>query len=57
MNTAIVTILALAWLPQSGVTNHKTPIEKVVAGYSVLKSGTVVARDSKSGCYLVRSGE
>lgn len=44
-------------MQQSHASNHRAPIEKLVAGYSLEKGGHVVIRDTKSGCYLVRTGE
>ena len=57
MKVVIAVLFGIGLLPQPHTTKRQVPIEKLVAGYSVLKSGSVVARDTKSGCYLVRSGE
>lgn len=36
---------------------HKPPIEKKLAGYSLDMSGSEAFRDERTGYYLVRTGE
>ena len=57
MNIPLLVMLAIGLLQHSGPARQHAPIEKLLAGYTTAKSERIAIRDTKTGYYLVRTGD